>query len=358
MAAMWLLVLDLVLALLVLLLVVATALPAWPRQTWWVRAFEFPRPQLLAMALAALAWLAVVAPPWSAWEVVGAAALVLVVSWQALRVLPFTPLYRKRLLPADGSDAGERLSLIVANVLMDNREAEGLLDSVRGKAPDLLLAMETDEWWRRRLDELEDEYPHAVKEPLGNTYGMLLYSRRPLLDARVEYLVEDEIPSIHAAVELAGRRVELRCLHPKPPYPEESEETTTRDGELLMVAREAEEQSAPMVVAGDFNDVSWSRNMRVVRRVSGLLDPRIGRGVVSTFSAHNPAMRWALDHVFVSSQWKLVAFERLPAFGSDHFPLYAELCLEPAAAAEQGEPEPREAEEREAEDKIRRAQQR
>jgi hypothetical protein len=93
-----------------------------------------------------------------------------------------------------------------------------------------------------------------------------------------------------------------------------------------------------VVVCGDLNDVAWSRTTRLFQKVSGLLDPRKGRGFFSTFHARWPGLRWPLDHVFHSDSFRLIAMRRLPYVGSDHFPVNAVLSYEPQAEAEQEAP--------------------
>ena len=73
-------------------------------------------------------------------------------------VLPYTRLWPVELLAARAP--GERaLSLLIVNVLMSNREAEGLLALIRAHAPDVVLALEVDDWWHGRLAELARDYP-------------------------------------------------------------------------------------------------------------------------------------------------------------------------------------------------------
>ena len=87
------------------------------------------------------------------------------------------------------------------------------------------------------------------------------------------------------------------------------------------------ERDAPTLVLGDFNDVPWSRATRLFRKLSGLADPRVGRGLFSTFHAGIPLCRWPLDHVFCSEHFSLAAIERSTAFGSDHFALIVRLAV-------------------------------
>ena len=93
-------------------------------------------------------------------------------------------------------------------------------------------------------------------------------------------------------------------------------------------------------MAGDLNDVAWSHTTRLFQRVSGLLDPRIGRGPFNTFHTDYPIFRWPLDHVFHSNHFLLVEIDRLKDIGSDHFPIYVELMHKDWAQDVQEEPEP------------------
>jgi endonuclease/exonuclease/phosphatase (EEP) superfamily protein YafD len=303
---------------------------------WWIRGLDFPRLQfatlgLLVVALA-LALLDLGRP--ASWAVLGVAGICTL--YQAWWILPFTGLVAQEVEPAGEVDEDRRVCILVTNVLMSNRNAARLLEMVRTHAPHLLLTLETDPWWEQQLDALAAEYPHALKCPLDNQYGMHLYSRLPLEDTQVQYLVEPDAPSMHALVVLpGGQRVRLHCLHPAPPSPSENETSTQRDAELVIVGRRVAETEQPVIVAGDLNDVAWSRTTRLFRKLSGLLDPRVGRGMFNTYHARHALPRWPLDHLFLSEHFTLARMQRLEAYGSDHFPILVELAFEPERALRQ-----------------------
>jgi endonuclease/exonuclease/phosphatase (EEP) superfamily protein YafD len=328
------------LEILALACLVATAAP-WSRSTyWWVRVWDFPRPQhavLAAAVAAALIGLARASP-----TVYGLVVLLaLAAAYHVAVILPYSPLWRPQLLPSSAPAGSRSLSLLIANVLIENRHADRLLALIRENDPDLILAVETDEWWAARLDELADKYQHAVAYPLANTYGMILRSRLPLEAAEVRFLLHKEIPSIRAGVKLrSGERVRLYSVHPEPPSPTEAESSLGRDAELVIIGREVAKANEPAIVAGDLNDVGWSRTSHLFRRLSRLLDPRIGRGLFCTFHAGWPLIRWPLDHVFASADFLLRDIRRLPTFGSDHFPIFIALDYPPKAVAAHEPPEP------------------
>jgi endonuclease/exonuclease/phosphatase (EEP) superfamily protein YafD len=335
--------------------ILATVIPLSRADAWWVRALDFPRLQIGALALVALAGLLLVGER-SALDRALAAALIACTLYQAYKVYPYTRLARPEVQRSDGRAGAASIRLMLVNVLMDNRRADALREIVRAAEPDVLIAAETDRWWAEQLEALAPSLPHAVAHPLDNTYGIVLRSRLPLVDPRVRFLVQDDVPSVHTKVRLAtGDEIELHGVHPRPPAPTENDRSTERDAELLVVGKSVKGLTTPVIVAGDLNDVAWSRTTRLFQKVSGLLDPRIGRSLLSTFHARYPFLRWPLDHVFHSRHFRLRELRRLPRFGSDHFPVLVVLSLEPDAAPTQEPPRADAGDHQEAAEKIAKA---
>ncbi|WP_292455694.1 endonuclease/exonuclease/phosphatase family protein [Methylibium sp.] len=336
-------------------MVAATLLPLLRFEAWWIRVFDFPRLQIsFVLVIVAAARLAIGVQGTA--ETLFLLALLASLGLQARRMYPYTRLARKEVEQSAGPKPGSTLSLLCANVLQSNHQAERLKDIIREADPDLILALETDTWWQGQLDEFALSHPHHVHQPQDNTYGMLLYSRLELQEPSVTFLVEEGVPSIHARVRLrSGQMVQLHCMHPRPPSPTENDRSTERDAEMLIVGREIKRNPSPVVVFGDLNDVAWSRTNDLFKQISGLLDPRVGRGFFNTFNAKHRLIRFPLDHFFHSNDFRLVAFRRLDFFGSDHFPVFIELSLEPHAAHAQEEPQADAAEQNEASEKIEQA---
>ncbi len=335
------------------LLVFITLFPFWRHEAWWVRMFDFPRLQFTCFACCLLVL------DLSLLSFAQAASWALLISTsgcficQAWWIFPYTPFYRKEVKQAAGVHPDNRLCILTANVLTPNRQADKLLQMVEHQQPHILVLVETDEWWQSRLDTLEPAYPHTLKCPLDNLYGMHLYSRLPLEDAEIQFLVEEDIPSMHTLVVLlSGQRVRLHCLHPAPPSPTENAESTERDAELVAVGKSLAETDLPAVVTGDLNDVVWSETTRLFRKISGLLDPRVGRGMYNTFHARFPFMRWPLDHLYHTPDFSLIKVARLGYFGSDHFPILVELELKRKQIPSNGGLEAERADEQWADEKM------
>jgi endonuclease/exonuclease/phosphatase (EEP) superfamily protein YafD len=338
------------------LMVAATALPFVRSEHWIVRIFDFPRLQItVVFAVTFTAYLLVRAHEGLA-DLLFLGALVICLGYQLWRMWPYTPLHPRQVKRVDQPDEQRTVGVLISNILMTNRDSAKLREQVRERDPDLILVVEADAWWEEHLREFERAWPYVVKRAQSNTYGMLLYSRFPLIDPRVQFLVQEDVPSVHADVQLpSGEVVRLRCLHPRPPAPGEASCSTQRDAELLRVAKELEGQDCPAIVVGDLNDVAWSRTNGLFQKISGLLDPRVGRGFYSTFNANWPFVRFPLDHAFASRHFRVAEFAVLPHVGSDHFPVFARLTLTPSVDPNRAPPRPSAEEERTADEKIARA---
>ncbi len=336
--------------------IIATLASLLKWDEWWIRASDFPRIQISAWLIVAL-----ILTGWfydfsEIGHYILLALLLYSLGYQAYRIYPYTFLAAKQVLSVEESELEDdnSLSVLVSNVLTPNRQSHRLLEVVRQKNPDMLLTLESDKWWEDQLSELEPDYPYTVKVPLDNLYGMHLYSRLELIDAEVSYLVESGVPSIEARVKLkSGKEVRLFCLHPAPPSPTQNETSAERDAELLMVARSLDGKNKTVLVMGDLNDVAWSRSTSLFLKISGLLDPRKGRGFFNTFHAEHLLLRWPLDHIFISNDFKLIAMERQKNIGSDHFPIYSKFQYLPEAQQKKDASEEPDADEKqEAKEKV------
>lgn len=324
------------LALLTGIVALATFLPFLRLSHWTIRGLDFPRMQFVVISAVLLMAHTILLDTGSLTTQVLLCVTLLCFVWHLWWIFPYTPVWPREVAAAGKTRAQNQLCILSSNVLKENRNSETLIALVAEHRPDILVTLETDVWWEQELKVLESEMPYTVKCPLENLYGMHVYSRLPLENQEISYLVEQDVPSIHASIIMrSGDKVRVHFLHPAPPSPTENSESAERDAELAIVARSVAESDLPVVVAGDLNDVAWSATTRLFRKVSGLLDPRVGRGFFNTYNARYPFVRWPLDHVFHSQHFTLLDIRRLPDIGSDHFPLLARLAFTPSLSVEQ-----------------------
>jgi len=321
------------------LIILFSLIPLIKNDYWAFRVFEYPRLQKLFLNLVIIILFLSFFNVSKTSDLVFVILLFANVCYLVFQIYKFTFFAKKLLLKAEKEDSKNQISIVSSNVFQDNKNTAGCLRMLHANDPDLILLLETDQFWFKGTEELKEKYPHQVLIPLENTYGMLLYSKLELVNPKVRYLVDEEIPSIKTKVKLpSGKQVQLYCVHPTPPVPGENMYSTERDKELLLVAKEVKEDNTPTIVVGDLNDVAWSYTTELFTKISGLLDPRIGRGFFNTFHAKLPFLRFPLDHVFCSTDFKLIKLLRLKNFSSDHFPILISLQYEASADIEQEEP--------------------
>lgn len=310
-------------------MIIASFISVLKCEKWWVRSADFPRVQIFVLGIITFSFglfLLDLSLPIT-W--IFLSLLTIALLYQLWWIIPFTVFYRKESKQIDVTRPGYTLTILTANVLTPNRHADKLIALVQQHQPDVLVTLESDAWWQQQLRELDSEYAYRVSCPLDNLYGMHLYSKLPLSESEIQFLVEEDIPSMHTLLTLrSGKEIRMHFLHPAPPSPTENEASTERDAELIMIAKSASKAKMPIIVTGDLNDVAWSTTTRLFRKISGLLDPRVGRGMFNTFHADHWYMRWPLDHLFHSKHFKLFKLERMPSIGSDHFPLLTTLVYD------------------------------
>jgi endonuclease/exonuclease/phosphatase (EEP) superfamily protein YafD len=218
------------------------------------------------------------------------------------------------------------VSIMAANVLQTNNSFGKFIDIINDMNPDLVLAMETNKAWEENLSEIEKNYPHSVKIPLENFYGMLLYSKHELHNVSIQFQIEETVPSIFFEYAInETQNIFVACLHPAPPSPTENETSKERDAELMLTGKHIQNIEIPVVVCGDMNDVVWSRVTRIFKKMTNMIDPRIGRGFFPTYHAGYRFMRFPLDHLFHSKDLFVSTMKRTPNFDSDHFGMYYEI---------------------------------
>ncbi len=314
-----------------ILLIVVTVLSLLNAWFWFFKILNFPRVVTIIAMLVCLFFYLLLRENKSVFSLIFSSSLVVAIIIQCYIIFPYTTLAPKKVASAKASEVSKEslLSIIVANVLMKNRESEGLLKMIEDKDPSFVLTMEVNKRWQNDLKVLEKRYPYQIMFPTDNTYGMFLYSKFPLSNEEILFLYNDKVPSFHCRVTMPnGKIFQLLTVHPVAPKPSEHPDNIgEKEKELVIAGRVVAAADLPAIVAGDFNDVGWSCNTSEFEEVSNLNDVRCGRGMYNTFSAKTFIFKWPLDYVYVSKEFKVLNIERLGAFGSDHYPFYAQLAF-------------------------------
>jgi endonuclease/exonuclease/phosphatase (EEP) superfamily protein YafD len=237
-------------------------------------------------------------------------------------VLPYTILGKKTVIKVEPEQVQRQLSILTYNVLQTNTKYQKFIDLVKKVNPDIILTLEVDQKWDQAMSVLEADYPHTIKDVRDNTYGISMMSRISFDTAEVKYLVKDDVPSLDIHLTIEGKHIRIIGVHPEPPIPGEALTSMPKDLELLKIALDIRDSTEPdhQILIGDLNDVGWSKNSINFKEISGLNDPREGRGFYPSFPTYLP-IRIPIDQVFCSEDLGIIKFKRLKHIGSDHFPL-------------------------------------
>lgn len=275
---------EVVLAIISVIMIISVFLSLVRKDFWIYKILEYPRLQkLILILIISCFWYFY----WPITELINQLifyGLLLSIIYLIYKILPYTSLSKKEMKKVIATDPENELKIFSANVFQDNDQYHKILQQVKETDPDLIFLLETNKAWETATRELNKKYPYNLLCPQENTYGLLFYSRLKLENAKINFVVKDDIPSIEAVVVLrSNKKIQLWGLHPEPPVPGESLYSTAKDKELMKTALKAKDRYMPCIVFGDLNDVAWSHTTVLFRKTSGLLDPRRGRGFYNTF---------------------------------------------------------------------------
>lgn len=302
-----------------IIVMVGTVLPLTRSVRWWVRAWEFPRLHLALLAVACAALALLLSVPFNTPLAV---AMLVCAAYQATRIFPYTPFARNEVPITENVPEHAKITILAANVQQGNRRKADLISIIDREDPDILLLMETNQEWLDTLTPCLNRYATVRTLTLENYYGMVFATRLKTIRADFVFLADDKTPSLRA--ELCGpdgAGFNFIGLHPRPPVP--GNDTEERDEQIKTAAQLAGNADWPTVCMGDFNDVAWSWTSKRFKRYGDFLEPRVGRGMYSTFHAQYPLLSVPIDQFYLTKGIGLVGFGRLEEFGSDHFPLRA-----------------------------------
>ncbi|WVX49912.1 hypothetical protein ROLI_030070 [Roseobacter fucihabitans] len=313
--------------------IITTALPLTNSVTWWVRMWDFPRLHISLLALVVLMAALFIAVCLKSLLI---ALMSVVFVFQAIQIFPYTPLARTEVDLAEVPSGVKAVSMMSVNVLMENQRYGDLIYIIEREDPDVLLLMETDNVWHNALRDVLSRYTTIKMHLADDHYGLIIATRLDVISIDLLWPAQDDTPAVKAVLNAPnGTAFNFIGLHPRPPVPGNT--TEVRDKQIKDVALMTSSSDRPTICMGDFNDVAWSWTTRRFKRYSDFLEPRVGRGMISSFHAAYPFMRLPIDQLFVTQDVNLVSFNRLENFGSDHFPMVATVFFDSPGSGKNGE---------------------
>lgn len=234
--------------------------------------------------------------------------------------------------PGAAADGGAT-RVVALNLYYRNGDFTASRAYLERAAADVLVLSELTPGAVLALKPVTDRYPHRISVDRRSPWGLGVYSRYPLRDARWTNLGVRGGFNVHATVAAPGGAFELVAVHlASPTTPAHA---ALRDAQLAELARllgppESRAGRPPRVLVGDFNTTPFAPAFRALLAATGMHDARRPQGLLGTWPAPWLPLLIQIDHCVADASAGVVRVTRGPYVGSDHYPL--EVTLGPVAA--------------------------
>jgi endonuclease/exonuclease/phosphatase (EEP) superfamily protein YafD len=214
------------------------------------------------------------------------------------------------------------LRLVVANVEVGNSDFAALRRLVVQTRPDLFGVTELTPVMARQLGKQLPGYRTSVVEARRDAYGIGVYSRVPLLSARVVHFPSEGPATVVARLRVSGKTVTVVVTHVHTPF---AGSIHVRQLDAMAAAARAQ-LGKRVVVCGDFNTPPWTgplRHFAADARLRDLYGSRAWAGY--SWPTWSSLLRVPLDNCFVSNGVAVTDQHDGPNVGSDHRPLVVDV---------------------------------
>lgn len=217
----------------------------------------------------------------------------------------------------DPEDPG--LKVMCLNLFKGNEETQLVLDEVARVSPDVVVFVEVSSAWDAAMEILKTDYPHFLVDP-GGVQGVNVYSRIPLVDARVKLLGRAEFPTLELEVTHQGKSIFIVGAHPLPPMSSNAHLMWVDFMETL--GQGLSDRGVPSLVMGDLNATPWCQGMDELLK-SCDLGFRLSDSGAPWFIAYptwavGSPMSIHIDHILCTPELVLSDYEVGRDVGSDH----------------------------------------
>jgi len=223
---------------------------------------------------------------------------------------------------ASSSPMSGKLRLVVANVEVGNTDYAAVQNLVTRTHPDLFGVTELTPTMARHLDAKLTGYRKRVIETRTDAYGIGVYSRLPLMSARIVRFPADGPPTVVLRLRVARRPVSVVVTHVHTPF---AGSIHVRQLDAMAAAARSD-LGTRVIVCGDFNTPPWSGPLRRFAANSRLHDLYGDRAWAAySWPTWGYILRVPIDNCFVGNGVTVTAHHEGPNVGSDHRPLVVDM---------------------------------
>ncbi len=238
------------------------------------------------------------------------------------------------LLPAPAPSAtGTPISVVSANIYVDNPDPSGFLAMPEVASADIVVLQEMTPLWQDAL-VASGLWPYESSRDLETNTDMKLFSRFPVADERTVSPQSTDTGgrfSVRYEVLVGERKVVVYAVHPQTPRTPSMWRERSAYLRDLAEALKSESPETPVIVAGDWNTPSWSPFFRDLLSSTGYRTtesrwwPSPTR--FSTRYGSVTQLGTPIDRIIVSPSVGLEDLSMGPAFGSNHLPVIVRLSI-------------------------------
>jgi len=251
-----------------------------------------------------------------------------------------------RWLPKPTQPGAASLRVITFNLYPYNQRLHDVASWLIQEDADLVLLQEAPAHIGTAFDALYDHYPyHAIQD---HENGYLIFSRYPITQTPDSFFTDPSGWYLHQRVELDvnGQPLVVYNIHTLMPNRETPQinlplipdfilkyDEALRDGQIRLLAESAQQETHPVILAGDFNMSEFSAAYKRLRQdwQDAYQQAGVGMGFSwpSGASEEMPDFLPAivrLDYVWHSSSLRATAAHVGAKLGSDHLPLIVTLA--------------------------------
>lgn len=225
---------------------------------------------------------------------------------------------------------GEEISLYALNIWFKIDNTQKVLHQIKEKNyPQIVLLQEVTPELIEELSPLKEIYPYVFKAPQGGAYGMVLFSKLPIVSAR---RVPFECTKNHYTL------LEFLTPRHKIPFVVVELHASSPGGDVEMTKRRQELEEIGQVISrlpyehkilvGDLNTTPYSSYFKKLLMQDKMKNAMEGFRFQGTWPTYLPSfLRIPLDHVLVTPSLCVRQQEVCSCVGSDHSPVLTHMTI-------------------------------
>ncbi|MFA5855683.1 MAG: endonuclease/exonuclease/phosphatase family protein [Candidatus Gracilibacteria bacterium] len=210
-------------------------------------------------------------------------------------------------------------SVLSSNFYYQNQNTKALLTLAKKENPTILVIHEASEIWRPLLPEIQKTYPYSYLTQETGVDGILIASRTTGTFTKIP------LSTSFGLLFTPENGPEVLAVHPFAPLNAMlAKGRNEQFADLATFAKKLAANNKPLIVIGDFNCTPFSPYFKDLLNSSGLIDTRIGEGILPSWHSGFSPFKIPIDHALVSAELKqkVTFFKTLPAIeGTDHLPI-------------------------------------